>query len=196
MTSAIQVHSTVPFKPVSRYCSSLNSFSHFNSTTAYKVVHITAVINHVFRLFFCCSIDSKRTYDNVLQSSTVPADYNSGNHYNARCAPRIPTEEWKTCSCQTQWVFLHVYLWLPYYCLNFVFTNCGLDMTMTIKWFQGCDSCVKRMFSSLQGFVLGLLRIALTKINLVHQARWNVLVFLVTSLKTDVAAPSKKLPKT
>ena len=57
---------------------------------------------------------------------------------------------------------------------------------------QGYDSCFKGISSSLQGFVLGRLRIASTNITLVHQAQWNVSVFLVTCLKTNVAALSKK----
>ena len=54
------------------------------------------------------------------------------------------------------------------------------------------DSCFKQMSSSLQGFVLGRLRIVSTNMTLVHQAQWNVPVFLVTCLKTNVAALSKK----
>ena len=113
--------------------------------------------DRVFRLFFCCTVDSKRTNDNVLQSSTVPADYNSGNHYHARCSPRTTAKEWKRCPCQTRWVFLQVYLWLSYVVwILLSLTAIWTIQWRSIKWSQRCDSWVKRMFAcTFSGVCLG-----------------------------------------
>ena len=89
------------------------------------------MIQYAYRkIFFCSNVDSKATYDNEQQASTVSADYNPGNHYCAWRSFRIPTEEWNTCPYQTWWAFRQVLLWQPYVARIL----CSITVVWTRKW--------------------------------------------------------------